>query len=504
MPRSEPHKNPTEIAMLMALIVCVVSSSQIVHEFGSRFLDAAFVSGTAVNMRAFSCAAHALGIALGFGYAICKHDHLGRIRTKKWAMGFFSAQTLLVAIFYAAFSAQWLLATVALQAAIAAVSAFFIAGIVHYCAAIEHRESFAFIALCVIVPPFVVQGLFGAIETAPLAIVAITHMALLGCGLASSLTFSRRQDSSDSLTQLSAPFSMQLIIANGPDASRPKAIPPWMLIWIIVFMYGAVFGFLHVIPLGLPMPIFFGVNSAPFIRMASILLGAGIAAALFSSTFGDKPVDTTAIWNRFYRLVFPLVVLASLLIPFTQEQGYLLSITCSETALFYFDMILATGCIVVCKTLHADASIVFAHAFFARCAGFLLGDVLAGLMHETPLLTGSLLSLVGIAVFLALFLVTFNANGDRYAKTVWGILPKEDPKSRYDRQLHERCAQLASEFQLTEREAQTLELLAQNKRPKEISTELVLSIATIRTYVQGIYTKLDVHSHDELMKELHG
>lgn len=108
----------------------------------------------------------------------------------------------------------------------------------------------------------------------------------------------------------------------------------------------------------------------------------------------------------------------------------------------------------------------------------------------------------GIIAFILLFLVTFNTNGEKYAKTVWGILPKEDPKSRFDRKLHERCLQLAKEFQLTEREAQTLELLAQNKRPKEISNDLVLSVATIRTYVQGIYTKIDVHSHDELLKEI--
>lgn len=297
---------------------------------------------------------------------------------------------------------------------------------------------------------------------------------------------------------------MQLVISSGPQDGQFNLIQPWMLIWVIIFAYGAVFGFLHVIPLGLPTPPFFGINSAPIVRISSALLGAGIAAALFSSSFGTKSIDTTAIWNRFYRLVFPLAVLAALLIPFTQAQGYLLSITCSETALFYFDMILATGCITVCKTLHADASIVFAHAFFARSAGFLLGDTLAGIIHETPLFTGELLSYAGIVVFLVLFLITFNANGDHYAKTVWDILPKEDPKSRYNRELHERCAQLAADFQLTERESQTLELLAQNKRPKEISDELVLSIATIRTYVQGIYNKLGVHSHDELMKEIHG
>ena len=268
-----------------------------------------------------------------------------------------------------------------------------------------------------------------------------------------------------------------------------------------MFTYGAVFGFYHVIPLGLPTPASFGVT-APVIRISSNLLGAGLAAALLISSFSPGPLDTSMIWNRFYRLVFPLAVLAGLLIPFTQAQGYLLSIACSETALYYFDMIIALGCIAICKTLHADATSVFAHAFFARSSGFIAGNIAGDIAHETCPLSNELISCVGIIAFTLLFLVTFNTNSEKYAKTVWGILPKENPKSRFDRKLHERCLQLAKEFQLTEREAQTLELLAQNKRPKEISNDLVLSVVTIRTYVQGIYTKLDVHSHDELLKEI--
>ena len=42
-------------------------------------------------------------------------------------------------------------------------------------------------------------------------------------------------------------------------------------------------------------------------------------------------------------------------------------------------------------------------------------------------------------------------------------------------------------------------MLAQGKRPKEISEELVVSVATVRTHVQGVYNKLDVHSYNDLL-----
>ena len=322
--------------MLAAAIICVAGSSQIAHEFGSRFLDTSLVLGVIVNVRAVSCALHILGIAVGLGYAaFVAREQLSLARSKKCAVAFFLAQALFVAIFYTAFNTQWIPAIVISQGFIAALSAFFIAGLVHYCTAIEHSATFLFIALCVIVPPFIAQGLFGAIASAPLIVVAIAHVALLGCSLVCSLVFFRRQSSNTSFSQLSQPYSMQLVISSGPQDGQFNLIQPWMLIWVIIFAYGAVFGFLHVIPLGLPTPPFFGINSAPIVRISSALLGAGIAAALFSSSFGTKSIDTTAIWNRFYRLVFPLAVLAALLIPFTQAQGYLLSITCSETALFY-------------------------------------------------------------------------------------------------------------------------------------------------------------------------
>ena len=53
---------------------------------------------------------------------------------------------------------------------------------------------------------------------------------------------------------------------------------------------------------------------------------------------------------------------------------------------------------------------------------------------------------------------------------------------------------------LTEREAEVLRLLARNKRPREISDVLVVSVATVRSHVHAIYTKTGVHSAAELAK----
>lgn len=489
--------------LLVITLVCIVSSSSIVHEYGSRFLDTAFLLGSTINVRALSCAAHAVGLASGFGIAALFAQACSAFLKKTAnALSFFLLQGILVVAFYGSFAAWTPIAIVGLQVPVSALTAIFFVGLAHYASPFSRNTTLALVAICVGVPVFITQGLFGAIGSMPLGAMATTHLALLAIGGACYLSLRKRQDSPSSIEALSSVYRAQLDMAaakqSGEDGTRP-----WLLIWIVIFFYGAVFGFYHVIPLGLPTPVSFGFVSAPIVRISSNLLGAGIAAAVLATSFSSASLDSPAIWNRFYRLVFPLAVLAGLLIPFTRAQGYLLSITCSEAALFYFDMILALGCVVICKTLRTDASIVFAHAFFARSLGFMAGNIAGGIVHETCQLTNDLLSCIGVVTFTLLFAITFNANGDKYAKTVWGILPKEDPKSRYDRQMHETCRLLAKEFQLTERETQTLELLALNKRPKEISDELVLSIATIRTYVQGIYNKLDVHSHDELMQELH-
>jgi DNA-binding NarL/FixJ family response regulator len=56
---------------------------------------------------------------------------------------------------------------------------------------------------------------------------------------------------------------------------------------------------------------------------------------------------------------------------------------------------------------------------------------------------------------------------------------------------------------LTSRENELVQLLAEGYRYKEIADKLVLSVETVRTYIRGIYGKLQVHSRTEALNKLY-
>jgi len=47
---------------------------------------------------------------------------------------------------------------------------------------------------------------------------------------------------------------------------------------------------------------------------------------------------------------------------------------------------------------------------------------------------------------------------------------------------------------LSERELQVLRLIARGASTKEIAQQFVVAISTVKTYLKGIYRKLDVHT----------
>ena len=51
-------------------------------------------------------------------------------------------------------------------------------------------------------------------------------------------------------------------------------------------------------------------------------------------------------------------------------------------------------------------------------------------VHESVVLDAATFSVIGAIVFGLLTLVTFNMNSEKYAKTVWGFIPYEDPRAK--------------------------------------------------------------------------
>ncbi len=66
------------------------------------------------------------------------------------------------------------------------------------------------------------------------------------------------------------------------------------------------------------------------------------------------------------------------------------------------------------------------------------------------------------------------------------------------REIFRRCDELKDEFHLSNREYDVLKLLALGWSAPRIEAELVISNSTVKTHVRHIYTKLGVHSRDEL------
>lgn len=69
---------------------------------------------------------------------------------------------------------------------------------------------------------------------------------------------------------------------------------------------------------------------------------------------------------------------------------------------------------------------------------------------------------------------------------------------------HARCSQLARKHNLTAREAEVLELLVRGHSKTRIAETFLISENTVRGHVKHIYTKLDVHSKQELLDLVEG
>ena len=82
------------------------------------------------------------------------------------------------------------------------------------------------------------------------------------------------------------------------------------------------------------------------------------------------------------------------------------------------------------------------------------------------------------------------------AKTIskiWGLRRKSTPRYHFDQVVHKKCELLREQHLLTARETEVLELLARGRRVEQITGDLGISIATTRTHVRNLYTKLDAH-----------
>ena len=67
-------------------------------------------------------------------------------------------------------------------------------------------------------------------------------------------------------------------------------------------------------------------------------------------------------------------------------------------------------------------------------------------------------------------------------------------------ELQSKCAVAAEKYGLTKREVEICQMLASGMTGKDIEQTCVISYNTVKTHVKHIYTKLDIHSQQELIE----
>lgn len=207
-----------------------------------------------------------------------------------------------------------------------------------------------------------------------------------------------------------------------------------------------------------------GIERAPFglvLRWALVLTGSVL---VFVPTIAEaSPMVACALCSGIYVLVGTLMIV--FILEICQEQGLTL---CTVTTSNYGVFVLG-----VCG------------------ASALLSLLLAvtGKLEAFRIITAT-----GVA---ALFLIIpmLPARISRAQDLVLDKLPEEESA---DERRNRVCAALAAQGNLSEREAEVLDLLLRGRTREEITEELVISTWTVKNHASSVYSKLGVHSAREL------
>lgn len=216
----------------------------------------------------------------------------------------------------------------------------------------------------------------------------------------------------------------------------------------------------------------------------------GIALALAN-------MKTQRMARNIYHFLILLLVnsVLLLLVPVVYGQrAALIAHALNSASYACFGMFMWTILAGVCNRCPGQRIRTFA---FVR-AGWALGPlagVVAGrfVLHQLGISVESAMPIIGFGV-LAILIASGFAFSETDLARAMDLLP-----IHHKRRFREKCARIAAEHALSDRESQVMVLLAKGRNLPYIQDELLLSKSTVSTHRQHIYAKLDIHSQQELI-----
>ena len=200
--------------------------------------------------------------------------------------------------------------------------------------------------------------------------------------------------------------------------------------------------------------------------------------------------------------------------------GFLLVIVIGPSSAVLANGLLTVGTCVFGVALNSTLVALAARNPLAALSIMGWGQGMSGLATTLGALLGTTANRIEVtdghqqlAQFVALLLLAlvaymlFGLRGFSLCATIEGVVPPEPDIEVHvsaDEVFAERCAQVASDHQLTPREAEVFEMLARGRNREYIEERLSVSRNTVKAHVKHIYAKLDIHSHQELIDLVEG
>ena len=136
-------------------------------------------------------------------------------------------------------------------------------------------------------------------------------------------------------------------------------------------------------------------------------------------------------------------------------------------------------------------------------AGTLVGSM-SGHFVNSATIANQLVATSSLAFILFTFLILsyFWLRNHSFEKLIFSVEPIRavEPLPTPPDVLQEKCETAAERYGLTKREAEICQMLAAGMSGKDIEQTCVISYNTVKTHVKHIYTKLDIHSQQELIE----
>jgi len=258
-----------------------------------------------------------------------------------------------------------------------------------------------------------------------------------------------------------------------------------------VFFYGLIYGFMLSLVADAPTP------AAGWMTSGTIqVIGAGAAGLLLLAGTLMTSREFNLVFA--YRPILPLVVVGFLLLPVVGSGRVSVASAFTVAGYFCFNMLSSIIFADITHRLPAPALAVAATGWGAAATGVGVG-VVAYYAVADRLVTGTTsLASVSLIVVFALVLGSTFLLSDRNVSSLWGLIAPPSPETR-DVSLEASCADIAEEYGLTPREQEVLVMLARGRNREHIQKALGVSSYTVKTHIKRIYTKLEVHSHQQLI-----